>query len=158
MPLPKFFSVVAVSLMGMASVIHAEDPLLGVVRALKCVNCVPDSVVFLVDDPIDGQQIEVKIPSREFNKILTSLQGKRLFTKPDSGCFYWQEKLKAPKSTTESTPGSTKEVPKGSAKTSGKGSGKDSLQTSGAQAGATDGNLYKSSACIPFSAEFKGVN
>lgn len=154
MPLPKFFSVLAVSLMGMASAIHAEDPLLGVVRALKCVNCVPDSVVFLVDDPIDGQQIEVKIPSREFNKILTSLQGKRLFTKPDSGCFYWQEKLKAPKSTTESTKEATKE----SAKESGKGSGKDSLQTPGAQAGATDGNLYKSSACIPYSAEFKGVN
>jgi hypothetical protein len=145
MPLISYFRVFALSclgLLGLVSIPHAEDPLLGVVRALKCVNCVPDSVVFLVDDPIDGQQIEVKIPTREFNKILTSLQGKRLFNKPDSGCFYWQEKLKAPKAD----------------KVTEKAATKDTLKAAGAQASTNAENLYKTSVCVPYSAEFKGVN
>jgi hypothetical protein len=130
MPLISYFRVFALSclgLLGLVSIPHAEDPLLGVVRALKCVNCVPDSVVFLVDDP---------------NKILTSLQGKRLFNKPDSGCFYWQEKLKAPKAD----------------KVTEKAATKDTLKAAGAQASTNAENLYKTSVCVPYSAEFKGVN
>lgn len=125
-----------------------EDPLLGVVRALKCVNCVRDSVVFLVDDPIDGQVIEVKIPSREYNKVLTSLQGKRLFNKPDSGCFYWREKVKpAAKDTTQ------KQAVK-------KTTSQPVSDAKAAQAAAlpADSAVYKVGPCLPYSAQYKGIH
>jgi hypothetical protein len=139
-------SVLALAVACVTTPTWADDPLLGIVRAVKCLNCVADSVVLQVDDPIENQEIEVRVPAREYNKILTSLGGRTLYMKPDQACFYWQIKVKKTDSTQTLTAAqSTKE--KG-------GTGKVGL----ADTSATTQPTFKESNCIPYTAKSLGVN
>jgi hypothetical protein len=135
----KTISVISILLtFGFVSLSQAEDPLLGIVRGIKCLNCVKDSVVLLVDDPIEGQELEVMVPTLDYNKILTSLQGRHLHMKPE-GCFYWIEKSKNPISKSGSA-GVTVA---------------DSLSLKNQALTASEG---KESKCIPYRSQSKGIN
>ncbi len=143
----------------------AEDPLLGIVRAVKCLNCVPDSVVLLVDDPIEQKEIEVTVPSRDYNKIMVSLQGRSLHTR-DEACFYWVEKLKVPAAVTSYPTAATSDAkptkPATPAKTSKSGNSADSNSPAMAALPPSDSDkakfTTKESACIPYHAKSQGVH
>jgi len=75
---------------------HAEDPLLGEIRVIKCVGCEPGKVTLVIHDPIDVRDFDVTIQDADYSKIVTPLPGKRVFDRGD-GCFYWDETPKAPK-------------------------------------------------------------
>lgn len=66
----------------------AEDPYLGIIKGVKCVNCVPDSISLALLDPLNGTEVELMIPAKEYNALITPLPGKRIYDK-DGSCFYW---------------------------------------------------------------------
>lgn len=148
-------------LLAFAEMAHAEDPLLGIVRGIKCLNCVADSVVLLVDDPIEQQEIEVTIPSRDYNKIMVPLQGKSLHTR-DEGCFYWVEKLKNPSPLPANGPqgAATQANAAKPAKARKPGNSPESSVPGTPAPPAADSAQVttKESACIPFHAKSRGVH
>jgi hypothetical protein len=64
-----------------------KDPFLGTIKDLKCVNCVRDSILFTVIDPVNGGEFAINIPQEDYNALITPLPGKRVFQR--EGCFYW---------------------------------------------------------------------
>lgn len=72
---------------------RGEDPLLGEIKMIKCVNCVPGYVTLLIHDPIDLRDFEILALVDAYNRIVTPLPGKRIHER-DGKCFYW---LEAPK-------------------------------------------------------------
>jgi hypothetical protein len=96
-------SLVAVSpawlaclLLAAAGSARAEDPFIGQIRAIKCVNCKPGWVTLIVHDPIEMREIELHLKDTEYNKIIAPLPGKRIY-EGEGQCFYWMEKPKMPK-------------------------------------------------------------
>lgn len=79
--------------------VKAEDPLLGIIKAIKCVGCDSGKVTLVIHDPIDVRDFEVSIPDADYFKIVTPLPGKRVFDHGD-GCFYWDVTSKAAKKDT----------------------------------------------------------
>lgn len=71
---------------------HAEDPLLGRIKLIKCVGCDPGAVNLILHDPIDVRDFEVQIKEADYQKIVTPLAGKTVYDK--EGCFYWMERPK----------------------------------------------------------------
>ncbi len=69
---------------------RAEDPLLGEIKAIKCVGCTAGKVTLILHDPIDIVDFEVTILDADYEKIITPLPGKRVYDRGD-GCFYWNE-------------------------------------------------------------------
>jgi hypothetical protein len=83
------------ALMGLgAAPAWAEDPLLGEIKLIKCVNCIPGWVTLVIHDPIELRDFEILAKDSAYNKIVTPLPGKRIFDR-DGACFYWVD---APKS------------------------------------------------------------
>ena len=74
---------------------HAEDPLLGQIKVIKCVGCDPGAVNLVVHDPIDVRDFEVQIKEADYQKIITPLAGKTVYDK--NGCFYWMDAPKGAK-------------------------------------------------------------
>jgi len=128
--------------------VHAEDPILGVVRGIKCQGCIPDSVLLSIHDPIDGRELEVTIKDSLYNRILTALPGRQLRAKPE-GCFYWMVKVKAVK---------TKQAIENPNKAS-KPNNIDMVNSSEPKNAANDSMAFtvKESACIPFASRSLGV-
>lgn len=91
--------LLTISLTLFAPKIHAEDPLLGIIKAIKCVGCDSGKVTLVIHDPIDVREFEVSIPEADYFKIVTPLPGKRIFDHGD-GCFYWDETPKMVKKDT----------------------------------------------------------
>ena len=84
---------------------HAEDPFLGQIKDIKCVNCKPGWVTLVVHDPIETRDFELYLKDTDYNKIITPLPGKRIHDR-NGECFYWMERPKAVKpSGPASTPG-----------------------------------------------------
>ncbi len=79
---------------------RAEDPLLGIIKAIKCVGCQPGTVTLVVHDPIDVRDFEVQIQDADYSKIVTPLPGKRVFDR--AGCFYWYDISKVEKKPADS--------------------------------------------------------
>ncbi|HKP96198.1 MAG TPA: hypothetical protein VJ385_10610 [Fibrobacteria bacterium] len=98
---PRFFfrgaalAGLALSLVLTAAPARAEDPLLGLIKVIKCVGCDPGAVNLVVHDPIDVRDFEVQIKEADYQKIVTPLAGKTVYDK--EGCFYWMEPPKSPK-------------------------------------------------------------
>ena len=87
------------TMLNLALSAHAEDPLLGIIKAIKCVGCDAGKVILIVHDPIDVRDFEVSIPDGDYFKIVTPLPGKKVYDRGD-GCFYWDEAPKAPRKDT----------------------------------------------------------
>lgn len=77
----------------LAAPARAEDPLLGRIKTIQCVGCIPGSVDLVVHDPIDVRDFQVRIQESDYQKIITPLAGKTVYDK--SGCFYWMDAPKA---------------------------------------------------------------
>lgn len=75
---------------------QAEDPFLGQIKEIKCVNCTPGWVTLVVHDPIETRDFELYLKDTDYNKIITPLPGKRIHDR-NGECFYWMERPKAPK-------------------------------------------------------------
>lgn len=73
---------------------RAEDPFLGQIKEIKCVNCKPGWVTLVVHDPIDTRDFELYLKDADYNKIITPLPGKRIHDR-NGECFYWMERPKA---------------------------------------------------------------
>lgn len=91
--LPGILIGTALLAMGTA---HAEDPFLGQIKEIKCVNCTPGWVTLVVHDPIETRDFELYLKDTDYNKIITPLPGKRIHDR-NGECFYWMERPKAPK-------------------------------------------------------------
>ena len=81
---------------------RAEDPLLGEIKAIKCVGCTAGKVTLVLHDPIDIVDFEVTILDADYEKIITPLPGKRVYDR-GNGCFYWNEAPKVTKVTKKDT-------------------------------------------------------
>ncbi len=75
---------------------QAEDPLLGVIRVVGCLGCIPNKVTLVVHDPIEIRDFNITISNSDYEKIVTPLPGKKIYD-PGNGCFYWNEMPKAKK-------------------------------------------------------------
>jgi len=73
---------------------RAEDPFLGQIKEIKCVNCKPGWVTLVVHDPIDTRDFELYLKDSDYNKIITPLPGKRIHDR-NGECFYWMQRPKA---------------------------------------------------------------
>jgi hypothetical protein len=82
---------------------RAEDPFLGQIKEIKCVNCKPGWVTLVVHDPIDTRDFELYLKDTDYNKIITPLPGKRIHDR-NGECFYWMQK---PRSKPVPKPGSS---------------------------------------------------
>jgi hypothetical protein len=130
-----------------AGAARAEDPFLGQIKEIKCVNCKPGWVTLVVHDPIDTRDFELYLKDTDYNKIITPLPGKRIHDR-DGQCFYWMVKPKAEaKPASGSAPTGAKPAqpaPGPGAKASGKPTGKadaamtDSLLPATASAAAAE--------------------
>ena len=149
---------------------HAEDPLLGRIKLIKCVGCDPGAVNLILHDPIDVRDFEVQIKEADYQKIVTPLAGKTVYDK--EGCFYWMERPKpAPKDAAKEAPAKQGPMPAkdGSAKDGRSADAKDGTSRKGAKnapvpdsAAGSEGLLEtsapppspaiegKPSRCIPF--------
>jgi hypothetical protein len=76
--------------------VRAEDPFLGQIKEIKCVNCKPGWVTLVVHDPIETRDFELYLKDSDYNKIIAPLPGKSIRDR-DGQCFYWMEKPKAKK-------------------------------------------------------------
>jgi hypothetical protein len=90
----------ACSLLAAAGLARAEDPFIGQIRAIKCVNCQPGWVTLIVHDPIEMREIELHVKDADYYKIIAPLPGKRIY-EGEGQCFYWMEKPKKPKEAAE---------------------------------------------------------
>ena len=79
-----------------AGQVRAEDPFLGQIKEIKCVNCKPGWVTLVVHDPIETRDFELYLKDSDYNKIIAPLPGKSIRDR-DGQCFYWMEKPKAQK-------------------------------------------------------------
>lgn len=119
------FAAVALGAAFQAAPVHAEDPLLGQIKVIKCVGCDPGAVNLIVHDPIDVRDFEVQIKESDYQKIVTPLPGKTVYDK--EGCFYWMDLPKGAK------PPVSKEPAKDGAKASGKDAESKSAKKTGKQ-------------------------
>jgi hypothetical protein len=125
-----------------AGSVRAEDPFLGQIKEIKCVNCKPGWVTLVVHDPIDTRDFELYLKDTDYNKIITPLPGKRIHDR-NGECFYWMERPKAKaKPGTATAPGAQKPAESLPAKAEAgkpvrKAPGPDSLLPAGTPAGAT---------------------
>jgi|GEM_PF-4322186 len=85
---PAFFFIPLSILISAVLPSHAEDPVLGTVKGIQCLNCVKDSVSLVLFDPFENRNREIRVANRDYNRILTPLTGKQLHIKA-TGCFYW---------------------------------------------------------------------
>jgi hypothetical protein len=141
--------------LGLSLAAHAEDPLLGRIKVIKCVGCDPGAVNLVLHDPIDVVDFEVQIKESDYQKVVTPLAGKTVYEK--DGCFYWMD---LPKPVKPAVPDPAKAAP-------GKDAAKPAANKTGKQAAAdsakrADGLVETSAAppapeiegkpsrCIPF--------
>lgn len=89
-------ALLACALLAAAAPARAEDPFIGQIRAIKCVNCQPGWVTLIVHDPIEMREIELHVKDTDYYKIIAPLPGKRIY-EGEGQCFYWMEKPKKPK-------------------------------------------------------------
>lgn len=75
---------------------QAEDPFLGQIKEIKCVNCTPGWVTLVVHDPIEMRDFELYLKDTDYNRIITPLPGKRIHDR-NGECFYWMERPRPPK-------------------------------------------------------------
>jgi hypothetical protein len=81
-------------LLGVCSSLWASDPVLGTITHIQCVNCTPGFIKVAVHDGIENKDFTVFVPETTYNKLLTPLPGKEIYTK-DQSCFYWMESIPA---------------------------------------------------------------
>lgn len=93
---------------------HAEDPFLGQIREIKCVNCRPGWVTLVVHDPIETRDFELYLKDTDYNKIISPLPGKRIHDR-NGECFYWMERPKKPRPGAKPGPEPAAASPKGPA-------------------------------------------
>ncbi len=89
-------TIMELGILSFHSLVRAEDPLLGVIRAIKCVGCIPDKVTLVIHDPIEVRDFDITIPNSDYEKIVTPLAGKQVYDQ-GNGCFYWNEAPKTKK-------------------------------------------------------------
>lgn len=116
---------------------RAEDPFLGQIREIKCVNCKPGWVTLVVHDPIDTRDFELYLKDTDYNRIITPLPGKRIHDR-NGECFYWMERPKGKgKVKPTSPPGTAASGTDQAVKPAGKSAPADSLTpVAGASAAA----------------------
>ncbi len=99
----KFFLLLIATI----GVLFASDSVLGTIKNVQCVNCTPGFINLAVHDEIENKDYSIYLTESTYNKILTPLADKVIYTK-DQICFYWLETPKVLTKTKENAASSKK--------------------------------------------------
>lgn len=73
---------------------EGEDPVLGIIRDIKCVQCKPGLITLTVYDAVERRTFDIDMRTEDYNRISRSLRGVPVRQR-DNSCFYWRERLPA---------------------------------------------------------------